>query len=235
MKGAAVRCVVGGLLVAAFATSAGAAVGCTLNDPDRDIRRIFPGATNYRTDFIAIADRADDGLYARVERRLGDELDDVYEAPDVPYAYYTVLQDEEVIGRVHGVNQKGTYGGMQLILATDPDGVVVDFYYQRIASPEADEFTDEAFTSQFVGLTLLDFQREAENAPGVPRVESSIDDPSDESREDFEATLRGLRKNLILLDEFMLGNSYYREIRNERRDEGSGNAHEKRDTGRTGG
>jgi hypothetical protein len=31
-----------------------------------------------------------------------------------------------------------------------------------------------------------------------------IGDPSKESTQDFEATLRGLKKNLILLNEFML-------------------------------
>ena len=113
------------------------AVGCSLNDPDRDILRIFPDATGYRTEYVTIEERGGDSLAAVVETRLGDELDRVYETIDVPYAYYHVLKQKDVIGRVHGVNQKGEYGGMQLILATDPDGVIVSFYYQKISSPEA--------------------------------------------------------------------------------------------------
>ena len=31
-----------------------AAIGCSLTDPDRDIKRLFPNATNYKTEFITI-------------------------------------------------------------------------------------------------------------------------------------------------------------------------------------
>jgi hypothetical protein len=197
-----------------------AAVGCTLNEPDRDIMRIFPDATSYVTDFIAISERGGDSLAARIEAQLGDELSGKFEALDVPYAYYTVLGDGEVIGRIHGVNQKGMFGGMQLILATDPDGAILDFYYQKLASPEAGKFRADAFTEQFIGLTLGDFvaDRDAEDehdnansgrvdtgsARPAPDSVAGIEDPSAESAEDFEATLRGLRKNLILLHELVL-------------------------------
>lgn len=175
------------------------AVGCTLNDPDRDIRRIFPEATGYKTEFITIEERGGAGLMKRIEERLGDKLDNVFETVDVPYAYYTVLKGKEVIGRVHGVNQKGTYGGMQLIIATDMEGVVVDFYYQKLSSPEAKTFRGKEFTGQFKGLCLSDFP------DGVAK---RIKDPSQKSADDFKATLRGIKKNLILLDEFKLENKH---------------------------
>jgi hypothetical protein len=112
---------------------------------------------------------------------------------------------------VHGVNQKGKYGGMQLILATAPDGVVVSFYYQKISSPEAKRFRDPSFTDQFKGLTLTDFYR-YRHLPEVERVNSrvgKIEDPTEKSAEDFAATLRGVMKNLILLDEFQLDKRYH--------------------------
>ncbi|MBN2333769.1 MAG: hypothetical protein JXO49_11985 [Deltaproteobacteria bacterium] len=173
-----------------------AAVGCTLNNPDRDIIRIFPAATNYRTEFISIQDRGGAILAAKIEKKLGDRLDPHYESLDVPYAYYTVLQGGKTIGYVHGVNQKGTYGGLQLILATDPQGVIRNFYYQKISSPEARLFRDRHFTSQFLGLTLADFFQD--------RAAAIIRDPSTASSADFAATMRGIMKNLILLDEFKL-------------------------------
>jgi len=187
------------------AVSARAAVGCTLNDPDRDIERLFPHATGYATQFVTIAERGGRSLAASVEKRLGDPLDPVYEALDVPYAYYTVLDGETVIGFVHGVNQKGKYGGMQLILATDTRGSIVGFYYQKISSPEAARFRSKEFTGQFVGLTVADFDRyrtgTAEERAASPG--SRIKDPSERSAEDFRATLRGLHKNLILLEELV--------------------------------
>ncbi|MFC1590565.1 hypothetical protein ACFL42_03645 [Candidatus Omnitrophota bacterium] len=180
-----------------FITHSFAAVGCTLNDPERDIKKIFPESTGYRTDFITIEERGKEALKEKVEQKLKSKLDPLYEALDVPYAYYTVLKGKEIVGRVHGVNQKGTYGGMQIILATDPKGKVIAFYYQKISSPEAKKFRDKAFTGQFIGMTVEDSYKDEDGG----RI-SGIEDPSENSEEDFTATVRGVKKNLILLEEF---------------------------------
>ncbi|MBD3368718.1 MAG: hypothetical protein GF405_11195 [Candidatus Eisenbacteria bacterium] len=190
------------VIVACAAGDAGAAVGCTLNDPDRDILRIFPDATNYATDFIAISDRGGDKLALRLETLLADTLDPVYESLDVPYAYYTVLAGGDTIGRVHGVNEKGEFGGMQIILATTPDGEIVDMYYQRLSSPHAKALRSDAFVSQFIGLTLKDFCRFRERGEGPA---GSIDDPTEKGTPDVAATRRGVAKNLFLLNAFHLG------------------------------
>jgi len=176
------------------------AVGCTLNDPDRDIKRLFPKATNYKTEFISIEEQGGKKLAEEIEAKLKDKLEPVYESLDVPYAYYAILKGKEVIGYVHGVNQKGTYGGMQLILATDPNGVIIEFYYQKLTSPESKKFRDKNFTRQFVGLSLVEFYTE--------ELKNKIKDPSENSADDFLATLRGIKKNLILHDEFNLNNKY---------------------------
>ncbi len=168
-----------------------AAVGCTLNDPDRDVKRIFPESTGYKTSFITIKESGGQELFEGVQDELGDKFDSIYESIDVPYSFYDVLKGKELIGRIHGVNQKGTYGGMQLILATDLEGRIIDFYYQKISSPEAKRFMDKSFTSQFQGLSLNDF---VNNIP-------DIKDPSSNNHDDYVATLRGLKKNLILLRE----------------------------------
>ena len=208
------------ILVISFAgQNLHAAVGCTLNDPDRDIMRIFPKASNYKTEFITIKERGDKKLAAEIEARLKDKLEPVYESLDVPYAYYTVLKGKETIGYVHGVNQKGTYGGMQLIVATDPNGVIKDFYYQKISSPEANKFRDKKFTKQFVGLSLADFYKKD--------VTEQIKDPSQDNTDDYKATLRGIKKNLILHDEFKLNNKYDKIFNADKKESGAQNEREK--------
>jgi hypothetical protein len=179
-----------------------AAVGCTLNDPDRDIKRLFPDATNYKTEFITIKENGGEKLAEEIEAKLGDKLEPTYESLDVPYAYYTVLKKKDTIGYVHGVNQKGLYGGMQLILATDPNGTILDFYYQKITSPESKKFRDKKFTEKFISLSLADFY--------TADITKKINDPSENSHEDYIATVRGIKKNLILHDEFKLKNKYDR-------------------------
>jgi hypothetical protein len=188
------------LTVALAADSLYAAVGCSLSDPDRDIKRLFPQATNYKTDFLSIKEKGGEKLAERIEKKLADNLEPTYEAIDVPYAFYTVLKNEKTIGYVHGINQKGKYGGIQLILATDTNGIILDFYFQRLTSPESKKFRDKNFTGQFVGLSLANFYTED--------MTKKIKDPTEKSREDFLATIRGLKKNLILFDEFKLDNKY---------------------------
>lgn len=187
-------------LAALFCRIAFAAVGCELNDPDRDIKKAFPQSTGYKTDFVTIAEKGGEKLKAEIEKKLGDKFDALYESLDVPYTYYTILKEKEILGYMHGVNQKGIYGGMQLIMATDPGGRIILVYYQKLSSPEAKAFRDDSFAEQFKGLTLEDFDRSSE--PGS-RI-SNIKDPTKNSREDFRYTIRGLKKNMILLNEFIL-------------------------------
>ena len=181
-----------------------AAIGCTLNDPDRDIQALFPQSTGYKTDFITIQERGGEKLKKEVEEKLGDTFDPLYESLDVPYSYYTVLKGKDVIGYVHGVNQKGIYGTIQIILATNPDGKIIGFYYQKISSPKASKFRDKSFTDQFIGLTLSDFYKSSDSSGKV----TAIKDPTEKNHEDFKATIRGIKKNLILLDTFLLNKKY---------------------------
>lgn len=187
-------------IAALFCRLAFAAVGCELNDPDRDIKKAFPQSTGYKTDFVTIAEKGGEKLKAKIEEKLGDKFDKLYESLDVPYTYYTILKGKDVLGYMHGVNQKGLYGGMQLIISTDTEGRIILFYYQKLSSAEAKEFRNGSFTGQFTGLTLDDFLKSSE--PGS-RI-SAIKDPSKKSPEDFRYTLRGLKKNMILLNEFIL-------------------------------
>lgn len=185
-----------------------AAVGCSLNDPDRDVKSIFPQSTGYKTMVTTFKENGGEKLAKEVEERLGDKLDPLFESIDVPHSFYTILKGKEVIGYIHGVNQKGMYGGMQIFLALDTKGRILDFFYQKISSPEAKKFKDTKFREQFKGLTLADFYHHDEMkgmACSDDRI-AKIKDPSDKSNKDFIATLRGIKMNLILSDKFLLNN-----------------------------
>lgn len=173
------------------------AVACSLTDPDRDIKRLFPKSTGYKTEYKTIKGEGGNELYNAFQERLGDKLDPIYEAIDQPYALYTVFKGKTTIGYVHGVNQKGKYGLIQLILAVDTTGKVLDMYYQKISSPEAKKLKSPNFTRLFVGLTLADFYTNSEKL-------RNIKDPTENNKEDFWAILRAVKKNLIIIDLFLL-------------------------------
>jgi hypothetical protein len=187
-----------------------AAVGCDLNDPDRDVRRLFPESTGYRTEYVSIARSGGEEMLQRIETRLGDRFQGLFETMDVPYTMYRIFRGETLIGYIHGVNQKGQYGGIQVFLALELDGRIRAFYIQKLTSRGAKALRSAEFAGQFAALNF-----EAFRAYDVPQARfpvgspgAAIRNPAPGAEGDFRAILRGVKKNLILIDEFMLGNRF---------------------------
>lgn len=181
-----------------------AAVGCDLNDPDRDVKRLFPDSTGYKTAYLSVEKVGGEPLYQKMEAALGDKFSGIYEKIDVPYTVYTVLKDGNPVGFIHGVNQKGKYGGMQVVLALDTKGVIRAFYFQKLTSKQAAALRSPDFGKQFVGLSLRDFAayNVAEHSFPPESKAAGIKNPTNET-DDFYAALRGTKKNLILMDNFV--------------------------------
>lgn len=199
-----------GLVLAPAAAVLYAAVGCDLNDPDRDVKRLFPESTGYKTLYVSIAKRGGDELLSRIEARLGDSFSGLFETADVPYTMYEITKGADLIGYIHGVNQKGTYGGLQVFLALDLKGIIRGFYFQKLTSRSGKAFRDPGFGAQFIGLSLEDFYKYdvvtgREEPPGPI---SRIKNPDPGAEKDFRAALRATKKNLVLVDEFLLGNPH---------------------------
>jgi hypothetical protein len=187
-----------------------AAVGCDLNDPDRDVKRLFPESTGYKTVYVSIDKKGGDALLREIESRLGDGFKGLYETIDVPYTMYRIYKGSEIVGYIHGVNQKGHYGGIQVFLALDLEGTIKAFYVQKLTSKGAKAFRGEAFGREFQGLSLKDFYRYdvvsgKETPPGKI---GAIKNPAPDSPDDFAVIMRAVKKNLILVDEFLLDNKH---------------------------
>lgn len=184
-----------------------AAVGCELNDPDRDVKRLFPESTGFKTEYVSIARRGGDVLLKKIEARLGDTYKGMFETIDVPYTMYRIYMGTEIIGFIHGVNQKGRYGGIQVFLALDLEGKIKAFYFQKLTNQSAALLRDPSFGKQFIGLGLEDFDAyhpaTASTEPGSKVA--AIRNPAPAAEDDFQAALRGTKKNLILCDVFLLG------------------------------
>ena len=182
-----------------------AAVGCDLNDPDRDVKRFFPSSTGYRTEYYSIRKLGGERLLATVEAMLGDRFKGLYETIDVPYTLYTVLQSREVIGYIHGVNQKGKYGGIQVFLVLDPKGTINDLYFQKMTARYSGKFRARSFTINFSGLKLNDFDDYNVKSGKYPdkSVLKRIANPDKDAGQDFLAIMRAVKKNLILMEVFI--------------------------------
>ena len=130
--------------------------------------------------------------------------------PTFPIPCITIVKGQETIGYIHGVNQKGRYGGIQIVLALDLEGRILAFYYQRLTNGDARLLRDPAFGKQFVGLDLRDFDGydvasgRAEPGSRIAAIRTRRPGP----RTISGPRLRAVKKNLILSDEFLLGNRF---------------------------
>ncbi len=203
-----------GLLAAPRAALA--AIGCTLSNPAEDLKYLLPEMTSYKEDLKEFP-RLKDGalLFKSLAARLGGGLDPIYETYETPYTVYSVYKGQEKIGVVHGVNVPGKGGVIQVFLSTDPKTAAIKrFFFQRLESPAAAALRDKAFRAQFEGLTLADFYKHdyyAAAQPGAradkvaqlapPKVEAA-------GKPDYDAAVRGVRKDLVLLDLFVYGRRF---------------------------
>ena len=121
----------------AMSPAAFGAIGCTLSNPARDLKTLFPAMTSYREDVKELGKLPQGRAgYEALRERVGGDLDPVYEAFDTPYTLYSVFQGAAKIGYVHGVNVPGRGGVIQIFLAVDPATAAIGrMFYQRLESP----------------------------------------------------------------------------------------------------
>ncbi|MEI7902745.1 MAG: hypothetical protein WCK89_21055 [bacterium] len=199
------------LSVMACATASHAAVGCTLSNPARDLKSLFPEMTSYREDVKELP-KFPQGrdLYEALKARVGGDLDPVYEAFETPYTLYSVFKGEERVGYVHGVNVPGRGGVIQVFVSADPATAAIGkLFFQRLESPGGTALRAKETRGQFAGLSLADFYKHDYYAAADPTNTTDkiaqLKPPAalpEAAKPDWDATLRGLRKNLILLDIF---------------------------------
>lgn len=179
-----------------------ASIGCELNDAKRDVPRLYPQATGYETRYASFNSLGGERLLRKIEDRLDSRHTPVYAPLDVPYTIYEVFNGKKLIGYVHGVNQKGQFGGNQVFVSLDLNGTIKSFYIQKMSGRWASKFRDARFGKQFVGVTLKDFTSyDPVTGKGSGRL-AEIHNPAPEAETDFLSIMRALKKNLILMEEF---------------------------------
>jgi hypothetical protein len=178
------------------------ALGCDLNDPDRDVERLFPESTGYKAHYRTIR-RGDKKLVDLVETRLGDRNHGDFWALYESYTIYEILSGKKKIGYIHGVNQKAQFGGLQVFVVLDLKGTITGFYIQKMTSQYAAKFRDAKFGKQFVGLDINDFDKYEVIYGNASGKVADILNPVPEAKIDFTAILRATKKNLILMDVFV--------------------------------
>src|SRR5580765_2701699 len=192
------------------------AIGCTLSNPAEDLKYLYPEMTTFKEELVEFPKLKDGAaLFKGLRARLGSDLDPIYETYETPYTVYSVFKGQTKMGIVHGVNVPGKGGVIQVFLSTDPGtGEIRSFFFQRLESPAASKLRSKEFRSQFTGLNLGDFYKHDYYSAAQPGAKAdkvaAIKPPALDAsgQPDYQASLRGIRKNLILLDYFVYGRRF---------------------------
>jgi hypothetical protein len=181
----------------------GAQAGCQLDDPGRKVSKLFPGSVRYKTVSLNIQKAGGHKLLVTMEEKMRQKLCGLYETIDIPYEVYVVYGKNEKLGYIHGVDQKGTFGGIKIFLALDLEGRIKALHIQEMRGPHAGKMRTAEFTDQFIGLSRADFEWYDIGTGKAVGPVAAIKNPAPEAERDFKRILRGVKKNLLLMNEFV--------------------------------
>jgi hypothetical protein len=155
---------------------------CPWREPERDMRRFFPGSTGTHEELRILSH-----LRLAFLHDLGRPL----AAEELLLRPYRVLRGSERVGTVLVRRVKGEYGAIELVLAVAPDGHVRGLRLQRQREPEAvaAALTSPGWLGAFQGKSADSPLRLGED---LPRVDS-------EAGISASAVAAGVRSLLILL------------------------------------
>jgi len=192
---------VAGLLLAA--TPSPAATGCSLANPDEDIRGFFPAMTHYAVHYVTFQNQAP-GAYPALGVAMGEDLDPVYETIDVPYTLYVVNGDGERLGYVFGANQRGRYSNIQVIAIVDPHRALTEVHIQKIRSPAYQVFQGDEFEGALATIPFSAFPKHGDCFRDGRCEDFPVPDPTNGAQvDDFRAIVRALAK-LHVVSELLL-------------------------------
>lgn len=162
-------------LVLAGAGEAAAQTFCSVREPNRLIREMFPRHTGFRTEMLEItvetASKFPADLPFRFDRR------EVTRHP-----LFIVMEGERVVGYVQARTQPTRWGLTEYVWALDAQLALLDFRVQRSREPGADRLDRSRLPGALRGLTLDEARRrwspawlgELQSKQGLGEVDRSL-------------------------------------------------------------
>lgn len=101
---------------------------CPWREPDADLQRFFPGATNYVTQTRILS-----GQRLALAQRLGRPLD----PEENTLTVHAVLSASNQVGSVMIRRVKGEHGAIEIVLSINPRGETIGVRLQRLREPDS--------------------------------------------------------------------------------------------------
>lgn len=173
--------------------AAQAAVSCTLDHPDRDVRRLVPESTTYRVRELIPFRHGPKDLMRVIERELQQgKLDKEYETAETPYTFYAVYKETTMLALILGINARVSNGPMQLFVVYDKNGKIRDVYVQKISADDATAFRSKFYREQYRKFSLDHLPEESEVLP-------PLRSPSAVTLRDHDAFRRAVKYSALLV------------------------------------
>ncbi|MDP3023978.1 MAG: hypothetical protein Q8O10_00395 [candidate division Zixibacteria bacterium] len=166
-----------------FPLSTFAAV-CVFRFPDRDVYKLYPKATNYKS----VIKKVEKETKEKCEAFLGKPLD----SDETELTFYEIYKGKELIGMIHPHAERGEYGTIEVVWAFTLDGKIIDFTIQRDREKKGKELNGPDFRKQFGGKDL--------NSPFVlentKEINTKLLKPVQEADKGSSAIAYGAKKTL---------------------------------------
>lgn len=169
-----------------------AAVSCTLEHPDHDVKRLVPESTSYRVRDLIPIRHAKKGLMLELQKQLGSDLNAEFENESTPYTFYIVYKEREYVALIFGTNAAAVDGPMQIFVVYSPKGKIRDVFVQKMSSPDAPHFRSKYYREQFRKYTLATNIEEA-------FVKPPVRSPTKQTILDNQNFIRAVRLNILLV------------------------------------
>lgn len=125
---------------------------CSVREPNRLIREMFPRHTGFRTEMLEIT--------PETATKLPADLPFVFDRREVTrHPLFIVLEGERVVGYVQARTQATRWGLTEFVWAVGPDLALLDFRVQRSREPGADRLERSGLAAALRGLTLDEARR----------------------------------------------------------------------------
>ncbi|MEN9812783.1 MAG: hypothetical protein B9S27_05035 [Opitutia bacterium Tous-C8FEB] len=139
-------------LVLAVVGEAGAQTFCSVREPNRLIREMFPRHTGFRTEMLEIT--------AETASKLPADLPFVFDRREVTrHPLFIVMEGERIVGYVQARTQPTRWGLTEYVWALDAQLALLDFRVQRSREPGADRLGQSRLAAVLRGLTLDQVRR----------------------------------------------------------------------------
>jgi hypothetical protein len=139
-------------VVLAGAGEAGAQTFCSVREPNRLIREMFPRHTGFRTEMLEIT--------AETAAKFPANLPFRFDRREVTrHPLFIVMEGDRVVGYVQARTQPTRWGLTEYVWALDAKLALLDFRVQRSREPGADRLDRSRLVGALRGLTLDEARR----------------------------------------------------------------------------